>query len=196
MKNGEAKTILFATQNKHKLEELQAVLGSCGYMVKPATAPKIEVQSTSLETVAVYAAVAAYNYLGEPVAVEDAGLFIKAFNGFPGPYSSYAYKTIGVQGILKLLEGVTDRRAYFKSVIAYAGPWGVRVFTGIVHGYIASEARGAHGFGFDPIFTPRGSTKTFAEMGIEEKNLYSHRARAAQKLCRWLTRRSLVFKSL
>lgn len=197
MKRGEgSKVILFATQNMHKVEELRAVLGLCGYSVEPVDIPKVEIQSSSLETIAAYAAIIAYNHLGKPVVVEDAGLFIDALKGFPGPYSSYVHKTIGVQGILRLLEGVSERTAYFKSVIAYAGPWGVKLFTGIVRGRIAEEARGNQGFGFDPIFVPEGSSKTFAEMSIEEKNLYSHRARAASKLCEWLTERAVQLKSL
>ncbi len=192
MKRGEeSRVILFATQNMNKVEELRAVLESCGYSVEPIDTPKVEIQSSSLETIAAYAAIIAYNHLGKPVVVEDAGLFIDALRGFPGPYSSYVYKTIGVQGILRLLEGVSERTAYFKSVIAYAGPWGVELFIGVVRGRIVEEARGSQGFGFDPIFVPEGSNKTFAEMSIEEKNRYSHRARAASKFCEWLTERTL-----
>ncbi|NOZ89276.1 MAG: RdgB/HAM1 family non-canonical purine NTP pyrophosphatase, partial [Crenarchaeota archaeon] len=134
-------------------------------------------------------AAAAYALTGTPVAVEDAGLFVDALSGFPGPYSSYVYKTIGVHGILRLLEGEENRAARFVSVIAYAGPWGVQLFRGEVKGSIAAEPRGSGGFGFDPIFIPEGADKTFAEMNIEEKNMYSHRARAARKLCSWLEHR-------
>ena len=121
--------------------------------------------------------------------VEDAGLFIEALKGFPGPYSSYVYKTLGVQGILKLMEGVKRREAYFLSAIAYAEP-GLepKVFLGKVEGFIVPEARGSKGFGFDPIFQPKGSEKTFAEMGVEEKNRFSHRAKALSALAEWLKR--------
>jgi len=180
--------LLFATSNKHKLLEAREALKPYGIEVEPCTAPKLEVQAESLETVAAYAAQVAYLVTGKPVVVEDAGLFIEALNGFPGPYSSYVYKTIGFKGILKIMEGVEDRRAYFESAVALAYRGGVRVFTHRVHGRIAREPRGSGGFGFDPIFIPSGSTRTFAEMSIEEKNRYSHRAGALRKLAEWLLR--------
>ncbi|RUM47939.1 MAG: non-canonical purine NTP pyrophosphatase, RdgB/HAM1 family [Hyperthermus sp.] len=184
------RSVLLATGNRHKVAEIGLVLGDCGYRVETVEAPKIELQSNSLETIASTAAALAYHATGKPVAVEDAGLFIKALNGFPGPYSSYVYKTIGLKGILKLMASEDNREALFRSVIAYAGPWGIVVFEGEVRGIIAMEARGSQGFGFDPIFIPEGSTRTFAEMKIEEKNKYSHRAKAARKLCEWLRENS------
>ena len=185
------RTILFATNNLHKVEEANAILKDCGYTVVPTNAPKLEIQSEDLVEIAVYAAVTAYSMLREPVVVEDAGLFIEALNGFPGPYSSYVYKTIGVHGILKLLKDIENRKAYFESIVALAHASGVVVFRGRVQGMIAESARGTHGFGFDPIFIPEGSTKTFAEMNIEEKNMYSHRARAFRRLCEWLRNNSV-----
>lgn len=179
-------SILFATSNRHKLAELDAVLRGCGYRAEAAAAPKMELQADSLEEIAVAAAAAAYAATGRPVAVEDAGLFVDALNGFPGPYTSYVYKTLGVPGLLRLLEGVANRAAEFRSVIAYAGPWGVKVFAGRVRGRIAKEPRGTGGFGYDPVFIPEGEARTFAEMTLEEKNRYSHRAAAARELCRWL----------
>ena len=177
------RSISIATGNMHKVEELNQVLASCGYRVVPASIPKIEIQSNRLEEVAVVAASTAYTLHGKPVVVEDAGLFVEALNGFPGPYSSYVYRTIGVEGLLRLMEGISSRRAYFYSVIALAHSGGVEVYTGRVDGVIASRPRGSGGFGFDPVFIPNGSEKTFAEMSVEEKNAFSHRARAARKLC-------------
>jgi len=179
------RVIYIATSNMHKVEEIRSILRECGYNVEPIDAPKLELQG-DLQKVALYAATVAYSVTGKPVIVEDAGLFIKALNGFPGPYSAYVYKTIGIDGILKLMHGIKDRRAYFYSVIALAHSSGVTLFEGKCNGSIVNEPRGSKGFGFDPIFMPEGSTKTFAEMEVEEKNIYSHRARAARALCRWL----------
>ncbi|RLE72114.1 MAG: non-canonical purine NTP pyrophosphatase, RdgB/HAM1 family, partial [Thermoprotei archaeon] len=124
-----------------------------------------------------------------PFFVEDAGLFVEALNGFPGPYSSYIYKTIGCEGILKLLEGVDNRKAYFLSVVALRAPGlGDVVFKGKVNGIIANEMRGEKGFGFDPIFIPDGCEKTFAEMNIEEKSRYSHRGKALRKMGKWIVK--------
>jgi len=178
--------VLFATGNRHKLEELGRVLRECGLVPRTVDVAKLEVQSDDIGVVAAYAAVHAYSVLGRPVLVEDAGLFVNALGGFPGPYSSYVYKTIGLNGLLKLLEGVRERTAVFRSALAYAGPWGVVVFKGEVRGRIAEEPRGSAGFGFDPVFIPEGVERTFAEMSTEEKNRISHRARAARKFCDWL----------
>ncbi|KSW11323.1 non-canonical purine NTP pyrophosphatase [Pyrodictium occultum] len=179
------RVIYAATSNMHKIRELERVLSECGYRVEPIAAPKVELQG-DLRSVALYAASLAYSIVGRPLIVEDAGLFIEALNGFPGPYSAYVYKTIGIEGVVKLMEGVADRRAYFYSVIALAYDRGVALFEGRCDGRIAEEPRGTRGFGFDPIFIPEGESRTFAEMSIEEKNMYSHRARAARRLCSWL----------
>jgi len=181
--------VYFATSNVHKIKEATQVAKEYGVELVPTQAPKIELQSDNLRDVAVYAAVLAYQHVKAPVIVEDAGLFVIALKGFPGPYSSYVYKTIGVNGLLKLMEGIEDRRAYFLSVVAFAYDEGVKVFYGRVYGEIAREARGSKGFGFDPIFIPKGSTKTFAEMDVEEKNRYSHRAHAIRRFCEWLVKR-------
>ncbi len=178
------KKIAIATSNIHKVRELEQVLSKCSISLQQVDIPKVEIQSNDLQLVAINAAITAYNALRKPVIVEDAGLFIEALSGFPGSYSSYVYRTIGINGILKLLEGVDDRRAYFESVIALAYNKGVISVRGRVYGSIATKPRGSGGFGFDPIFIPDGSTRTFAEMSLEEKNSYSHRGRAARELCR------------
>jgi len=128
------------------------------------------------------------NKLKEIFFVEDAGLFIRALNGFPGPYSSFVYKTIGIRGILKLLNDVSDRTAFFKSVIGLWCNDHIEIFEGVVEGHITKEPRGAGGFGFDPIFIPKGCKKTFAEMSVDEKNLFSHRAKASEQMIGFLKR--------
>ncbi len=184
-------SIAIATSNLHKVEEINNVLSECGYRVEPVDAPKVEVQSDSLVEIVLFAASTAYHVLHKPVIVEDAGLFIESLSGFPGPYSSYVYKTIGISGVLRLLSGKANRRAIFKSAIALAHQSGVVVFEAEVLGRITNEPRGTKGFGFDPIFVPSGSDKTFAEMSLEEKNKLSHRGKAARKLCTWLKENSL-----
>jgi XTP/dITP diphosphohydrolase len=123
--------------------------------------------------------------------VEDAGLFVDELKGFPGPYAAYVYKTVKNAGLLKLMEKVTNRKATFKSVIVYCdGPdLGKSVcFEGEIQGEITQHEKvrtDQSAFGFDPIFKPRGSAKTFAEMTIEEKNGFSHRAQAINKFANW-----------
>jgi XTP/dITP diphosphohydrolase len=178
--------IYFATSNKNKFNEASRILEKYGYELVLFSFEKKELQSTDLGEIALQSALIAYTYVNAPVVVEDSGLFIKALNGFPGPFSSYVYKTIGVRGVLKLMESVTDRSAYFEAAVAIVMPPFERVFKGSVYGRIADSPRGTGGFGFDPIFIPENEDKTFAEMSVEEKNKYSHRARAFEKLGIWL----------
>jgi XTP/dITP diphosphohydrolase len=178
--------IYFATSNKNKFNEASRILEKYGYELVLFSFEKKELQSTDLGEIALQSALIAYTYVNAPVVVEDSGLFIKALNGFPGPFSSYVYKTIGVRGVLKLMEGVTDRSAYFEAAVAIVMPPFERVFKGSVYGRIADSPRGTGGFGFDPIFIPENEDRTFAEMSVEEKNRYSHRARAFEKLGIWL----------
>jgi len=174
--------LCFITGNQHKYLEVKSIASEYGLNIEMCTAPKIEVQADSIEEVVLKSAILAYFFTGKPVLVEDAGLFIEALNGFPGPYSSYVYKTIGIQGILKLLEGVENRRACFKSAVAVVLENTIITSTGEVCGEISREPRGNQGFGFDPIFIPSGETRTFGEMSIQEKNRYSHRAKAVRSV--------------
>ena len=179
-------TLYLVTGNMHKLKEVSQILGAYGIRVEKLDAPKLEVQSSSIQEVARLAAALAYQLYHKPVVVDDSGLFIEALNGFPGPYSSYVYKTLGINGILKLMDGVDYRRAYFEAAVAYANGDEIRVFTGRVYGFISPEPRGTGGFGFDPIFIPDGYNETLAELGDNVKNKISHRSRAFTKLARWI----------
>ncbi|MET1160685.1 MAG: RdgB/HAM1 family non-canonical purine NTP pyrophosphatase [Thermoprotei archaeon] len=172
--------ILFVTSNKHKYLEVKPIAESYGFKIIMYPGAKIEIQSDDLLKIAKTAALQVYMETEKPVLVEDAGLFIKALNNFPGPYSSYVFKTIGCSGILKLLEGVRDRSAVFKSAATLVYEPFIITAIGVTEGFIADKPRGSGGFGFDPIFIPLGSDKTYAEMSIEEKNKYSHRAKSVR----------------
>ncbi|WP_460124561.1 XTP/dITP diphosphatase [Stetteria hydrogenophila] len=178
--------IYLVTGNRHKLEEARDALRGYPLRLEAAGVGKLEVQSESVEEIALTAARHAYAQLRRPVAVDDTALEVAALNGFPGPYASYVYKTLGVWGILKLLEGSRDRRACFKTAVALVIPPHEKVFTGVTCGVIVEEPRGSRGFGFDPIFAPEGSSRTYAEMTVEEKNRYSHRAKAFRAMAEWL----------
>ncbi|RLF29293.1 MAG: non-canonical purine NTP pyrophosphatase, RdgB/HAM1 family [Thermoplasmata archaeon] len=173
----------FATSNHGKFREATELLARYGIELEMEPVKGIEIQSGDLERIAVVSALT--SGAREPFFVEDAGLFIDHLGGFPGPYSSYALSTIGCEGILRLMEGVTDRRARFVSVVVLVDG-GIRVFRGVAEGRIATEMRGEGGFGFDPIFIPEGVDRTFAEMGVGEKNEFSHRARALREMARHL----------
>ena len=181
------KVAYFVTSNIHKFQEARSIL----YEHKIATAKlkvdAVEIQDNSLENIANYSVQDAVKKCCLPIFVEDAGIFIEALNGFPGPYSKYVYNSIGLKGILKLMEDVEDRKAYFMSVIAFSSPDESPIcFIGKVEGTISLKERGSFGFGYDPIFVPSGSEdKTFAEMIAPEKNEFSHRGKALRKFAKW-----------
>jgi XTP/dITP diphosphohydrolase len=119
---------------------------------------------------------------GDGLVVDDSGLFIRSLAGFPGVYSSYAFRTLGNDGILALLDGATDRGATFETCIGLLEGSESLVFHGKARGNIADRQRGSGGFGFDPIFVPTDSSRAFAEMTRSEKNAVSHRGQAARAL--------------
>jgi XTP/dITP diphosphohydrolase len=168
----------FLTSNEHKFNEARELFAKHGLKLEWLRDSYPEMQGDSLEEVAREALKGVEK---ERVFVEDAGLFVEALNGFPGVYSSYVLRTIGNEGILKLLEGVANRRARFESVVAYKAGEEVKIFKGVVRGNISLCMRGSHGFGYDPIFVPEGYTVTFAE-DYELKMRISHRVKSLKKL--------------
>lgn len=179
--------LLFATGNKNKFAEAKAILSGAGIPVEQYSARPPELQLDSLEDIARDNLRHVLVEARRPIFVEDAGLFVQQLNGFPGPYSSYVLRTIGNAGVLKLMEGVKNRSAVFRSVIAYGSPeQACIVFVGETQGEIADRIRGSH-WGFDPIFSPQeGNGKTYAELSAATKNRISHRAKALAKLVDWL----------
>lgn len=178
--------LFFATSNLHKVEEARKTLDPHGITVQWEKTSLEEIQSESLEKIAVHSL--KRGRFKPWTIVEDTGLFIEALNGFPGPYAAYVLKTIGNEGILTLMQHENHRNAYFKAVIALLLPDGsIKLFEGKTEGFIATEIRDPEkGWGFDPIFIPReGNGMTYSELG-EKKNELSHRARAFKQLAQWL----------
>jgi XTP/dITP diphosphohydrolase len=184
------RVVFFATGNVHKFNEVRSILTELDIAVGMLRVKDTEIQSDSIKEIAQTSAQDVFKRCRLPVIVEDAGLFIDALKGFPGPYAAYVYKTIGNRGVLKLMEDVEARKAVFRSAIAYCDREAEAplVFEGEAEGEITVNERvgnGESGFGFDPIFQPDGSAKTFAEMTLEEKNGFSHRANAISKFAEW-----------
>jgi XTP/dITP diphosphohydrolase len=177
------KKLYFITSNKGKLREATKKLRPIGFSVVQKDLGYPEIQADSLEEVAQQGIEHVRAKFHQAFMLEDAGLFIDTLKGFPGVYSKYVFFTIGCPGILRLLQGVENRRAVFRSVYAYNEPGKKPVIVmGECKGMISNEQRGKHGFGYDPIFIPKGAEKTFGEMTTEEKNQFSHRAQALEKL--------------
>ncbi len=176
----------FITSNRGKFVEVKEIAAKYGINIEWLDREYLEPQGSDLEEIARKSAEMLSKEINGEFFIEDSGLFIEALNGFPGPYSSYVFKTIGNEGIIKLMSNVKNRKAYFKAVIAYFDGKEVHTFVGKVEGKIANEIRGTGGFGYDPIFEYEG--KTFAEMG-EEKNEVSHRRRALERFFEWLGNR-------
>lgn len=180
-------SLYFVSSNRNKFEEARSILSEFGISLKFLRRSLEEVQADTLEEVAKFKARQAYLLCSGPVIVEDDGLFIKSLRGFPGPYSSFAFGTIGNEGILRMLS--KERAAVFKSVIAYCGAKNkVVLFEGSVRGNIAKNQRGKS-WGFDPIFIPGGQSLTYSQM--HGKNAVSHRYLALEKFANWYMRRQL-----
>ena len=178
--------IYFVTTNEGKFEEVKRMLPGHELVRKNMT--YTEIQTDSTEGVAKFGMDFLVKKMEGNIMLEDSGLFIESLHGFPGVYSAYVFKSIGNEGILRLMEGMENRGAYFKSVIAfYDGE--VHLFEGICKGRISVNIKGNKGFGYDPIFIPEGNGITFGEISREEKNSYSHRGRAVKKLKEFLDSR-------
>ena len=186
--------ILFATNNAHKLAEVQAVLGDAYTLVTPrdcGVTEEIPEEQETLEGNASQTAHYLHDRTGLDCFADDTGLEVEALGGAPGVHSA-RYATDGHDFaannrlLLKNLEGVENRRARFRTVISLILNGEEHLFEGRVEGRILDRETGHEGFGFDPLFVPDGCERSFAEMSAEEKNAVSHRGRAVRKLAAWL----------
>jgi XTP/dITP diphosphohydrolase len=184
-----SRSVAFATGNSGKVREARIILSPLGIRPLPFDGKGVEVQANTVSEVASYSARVASRSFGKALMVEDAGLFVESLDGFPGPFSSYAFKTLGIAGLLKLLEGEGSRKASFMSAVAYCTPAGEPVvFDGAVAGRILRAPVGAGGFGFDPVFVPDGESKSMAQMTLREKCRVSHRGEAMRRFGDWFAK--------
>ena len=191
------KKLVFATNNAHKLDEVRQILGeevevlSLNDIGCHADIPET---ADTLEGNARQKAEYIYRNYGLDCFADDTGLEVAALDGAPGVYSArYAGgeghdSEANMKKLLAELQGKQDRSAQFRTAICLIEGGVEHLFGGIVKGRIIEEKRGGSGFGYDPVFVPEGYSGTFAEMGNEEKNKISHRARAVQKLCEYLNK--------
>jgi len=189
------RTIVFVTNNKHKLEEVRNILGD-NYDIRSLAdiGCNMDIPETgsTFEENALQKAHFVKKFYGFDCFADDSGLEVDALDGAPGVHSARYASEEGHDHeannakLLKEMEGKTNRKADFKTVIAFVTSDADHCFEGKVNGHIINEKRGTQGFGYDPLFVPDGYEQTFAEMGPEEKNKISHRARAVKKFVDFL----------
>ncbi|MBQ2639392.1 MAG: non-canonical purine NTP pyrophosphatase [Bacilli bacterium] len=169
------KKITYVTGNWAKIESARSALEPLGYEIDNIKMETPEIQADDVVEVSKYSAKWAANELGIPVLKNDSGLFVEGLNGFPGVYSHYADDTIGEDGLLKLMEGIENRNAYFKESLAYCEPAKEPVvFEGITKGKIDTKKSGTYGWSWDFIFIPEGEEKTLGCFPDEERwNLWN-----------------------
>jgi XTP/dITP diphosphohydrolase len=188
-------SICFATNNKHKIEEIGALLGPFFQLkslneigcFEDLAETQLTIEGNSLQK-----AQYVFNTYRVSCFADDTGLEVEALNNEPGVLSAryageHKSNEDNISLLLNKLKGIENRKARFKTVITLVQPAGVSVFEGIVNGQILSERRGKMGFGYDSVFQPEGYTMTFAEMSLTAKNLISHRAIAVKKLINFLS---------
>ena len=165
------KKITYVTGNWAKIASAKQHLEPLGYEIDNVKMETPEIQADDVTEVSKYSAKWAAEKLNVPVLKNDSGLFVNALKGFPGVYTHYADDTIGEDGLLKLMEGIEDRSAYFKESIAYCEPGKEPiVFEGITKGKIATESAGEYGWGIiDHTFIPEGEDKTLGCFPDEER---------------------------
>ena len=186
--------LVFATNNKHKLDEMRAILGDKVELLSLADIDchdDIPETADTLEGNALIKARHIYSKYGCSCFADDTGLEVDALGGEPGVYSArYAGESndseANMRKLLSNLTGKTDRNAQFRTVIALIIDSEEKLFDGVVRGAIAEQRMGTAGFGYDPIFVPEGFAESFAQMPAEQKNSMSHRARAAAALNEYL----------
>jgi len=176
--------LFFVSSNFHKYQEAKKILESFGISLGFFKYELEEIQSNSLKKIASKKAIQAFQKCKKPIMVEDDGLFIDALAGFPGPYSSYVFKTIGNKGILHLLR--KNRSAKFVSIISFCDTKNSKSFEATINGRI-SKLQIGKGWGYDPIFIPTNSKNTFAK--LPNKNKLSHRYMALKKFSSWYLHR-------
>ena len=186
--------LVFATNNKHKLEEISRLLEGkqdIVFLEEIGCHDDIPEDHDTLEGNALQKARYIKDHFGYDCFADDTGLEIEALDNRPGVYSArYAGPAKdamqNMKKVLTEMEGISNRKACFRTVIALILDGKEYTFEGRVDGQILTEKQGEAGFGYDPIFRPDGFETSFAEMPMDEKNKISHRGRATQKLCEFL----------
>lgn len=179
----EAKQLCFVTGNEAKAEQLGQHLN---YPISHQRVDLVEIQSLDLFEVVAQKAIEAYMQLQKPTLVEDTSLVFKSLGRLPGPFIKWFLQELDNEGLCRLLDGYQDRSALARVLFALYDGHQIKLFSGYMEGTIAQNPRGVRGFGWDPIFIPKGYTKTWGEMDVNEQAQTSMRKIALKKLERYL----------
>lgn len=190
-----ATTLIFATNNQHKVDEIRSVTGSSFHIITLKEAGidiDISEPHDTLEANASEKSSVIHRLTNQNCFSEDTGLEVEVLNGEPGVKSArYAGETKDFQAnidkLLLNLQNKENRKARFRTIISLIMDGKEHLFEGICEGEIIADQKGLSGFGYDPVFIPAGGNKTFAEMTMEEKNQFSHRRKATDQLTSFLS---------
>jgi XTP/dITP diphosphohydrolase len=191
---GNGRKVVFVTTNGGKLREARGILEPIGIKVIGRGLHLEEPQTDDVRAIVLAKAEQALKTVKASLIVEDTGIFFDACRNFPGAYARPFVTGVGIEGVLRLLNGAgVSRKAFFQSIVAFAAPKvKPKVFVGRCYGVITNKRRGvAHHarLPYDEIFVPKGEKRSFAEMSVGEKARLSHRAKALKAFGRWFSRR-------
>ncbi len=174
--------IAFVTTNDGKFKEAVHIFGKQGIKLRQVKVELPEVRAEDVVEVVEKKVIAAFEAADGPAISDDTGLFVPGLKGFPGTVSGYFFRKLGAEALLKLAEPGTP--AVFRTAVGFCDGLQTKICVGEHEGTLV-EPRGKDGWGFDPVFLPKGRTKTYAE-DVKYKNEHSHRAQAFSKLAAWL----------
>lgn len=192
--------VCFATHNQHKIEEVRALLSPDFPLVgldQVGCHEELPEEQDTMEGNSLQKAAYVFNNYKISCFADDSGLEVEALNGAPGVYSAryggpQKNSADNIRLLLKNLKGISNRKAQFRTVITLITPAVTKQFEGIVEGHIIDDLRGTSGFGYDPVFIPKGYSLTMAELSMAEKNTISHRAVAMAKLVDYLKESRII----
>ncbi|MFH1536739.1 MAG: non-canonical purine NTP pyrophosphatase [Patescibacteria group bacterium] len=182
-----SKTIYLVTSNSSKYFEIKKTLSKYNISLKRTNFDIPEIKSELLEEVITDKTIKAFNKIKKPVITDDTGIFFTDYNNFPGTHSRFVYMGLGFKGMFKLIKN--NNKAYFKTYVGYMDKnlKQPKLFSGVCKGHLITKLKGniRPKMPYDAIFIPDGSSRTFSEMGVENKQKYDHRSRAIKKFADW-----------
>jgi XTP/dITP diphosphohydrolase len=177
------KDLVFISGNKSKIEEAKRILDHPFEAIKMDL---LEVQALNIGEIVEYKVKEAFKHINRPVFVDDVGLYVNAWKGFPGPFIKFIATAGGMELLLRMMKNEIDRGVVAKSSIGYFDGHDLKIFTGEVEGTLSEEIKGENGFGWDTVFIPANHQRTYAQMTSQEKDLVSPRRKALNQLKNYL----------